>query len=115
LIAPVWHGEIFADRDVAWMLLVGGTVVAQRDSVIGIYRGDSEAQFAENRLSPKPLKNLRVKKGDKVEFRVIAKTYYGHFVGVDAKIVLTTQHQSKPERPPLAPRAARHVSSSMRR
>jgi hypothetical protein len=101
-----WDGEIFADRDVAWTLFVAGKAVAQRDSVIGIYRDDPAAQFAANRLTRRSLKNIRVKQGDKVEFRVITKTYYGHFVGVDAKIVLKSRSLGKLNRSAAQPRTA---------
>jgi hypothetical protein len=81
-----WDGEIFADRDVAWALIVAGQTVAQRKSTIGIHRGDPAAQFRSNLLEGQSLRNIRVRKGDVVEFRVVTATYYGHFVGVNETI-----------------------------
>ncbi len=81
-----WDGEIFPDRDIAWVLRVAGQPVAQRDSVIGIHRTDAAAQFESNLLGRRSLKNIRVKQGDVVEFRVVTRTYYGHFVGIDETI-----------------------------
>ena len=81
-----WDGQIFADRDVAWVLVVGGNAVAQRPSVIGLHRVDAEAQFASNLTAGASLKHIRIKQGDVVEFRVMAKTYYGHFIGVEETI-----------------------------
>ena len=78
-----WDGEIFADRDVAWALIVAGQTVAQRKSTIGVHRNDSAAQFGSNLLDDQSLKNIRVRKGDVVEFRVVTATYYGQFVGVN--------------------------------
>jgi hypothetical protein len=106
-----WDGEIFADRDVAWMLIVGGKVIVQRSSVIGIYRTDDAAQFAANRAGHRSLKNIHVKQGEKVEFRVIAQTYYGHFVGVEAKIVLQSQRLPKPDRSSMQTRTVQRVDS----
>lgn len=84
-----WEGEIFADRDVAWMLMVNGEVFAQRESVQDLYRTDASAQFSANLIDGHSLKNIPVAEGDVVEFRVIATTYYGHFVGVEANVTLT--------------------------
>jgi hypothetical protein len=81
-----WDGEIFADRDVAWMLIVAGQTIAQRQSTIGVHRGDPAAQFESNLVDKRSLKHLRVHKGDVVEFRVLTDTYYGHFVGVNETI-----------------------------
>jgi hypothetical protein len=57
-----WDGEIFADRDVAWMLIVAGQTVAQRKSTIGVHRNDSAAQFVSNLVENQSLKNIRVRK-----------------------------------------------------
>ena len=81
-----WDGEIFSDRDVAWQLIVAGNVIAQRSSVIGLYRDDSGAQFSSNLVGDSSLSHIKVNKGDEVEFRVITDTYYGHFVGIDEQI-----------------------------
>ena len=90
-----WEGEIFEDRDVGWMLMLNGEVIAQRISVQGLYRADADAQFSANVVSGHSLKNIPIAKGDVVEFRVVATTYFGHFVGVEQSITLTT-----PSRPP---------------
>jgi hypothetical protein len=81
-----WDGEIFPDRDVAWSLIVAGQTVAQRKSTIGVRRDDPAAQFRSNLLEDQSLRNIRVRKGDVVEFRVVTATYYGHFVGVNETI-----------------------------
>jgi len=81
-----WDGEIFSDRDVAWKLIVAGNVIAQRSSVIGLYRDDSGAQFSENLVGKNSLSHIKVNYGDVVEFRVITDTYYGHFVGIEEQI-----------------------------
>ena len=88
IIGRAWDGEIFADRDVAWELIVGGQVIAQRNSVQGLYRTNFNARFAANLVPGQRLKNIPVTKGEVVEFRVIAMTYYGHFVGVEESITL---------------------------
>jgi hypothetical protein len=81
-----WDGEIFSDRDVAWMLIVGGNTIAQRQSVIGVHRDDAGARFDSNLLAGNSLKHIRVAAGDVVEFRVLTDTYYGHFVGINETI-----------------------------
>lgn len=81
-----WDGEIFSDRDVAWMLIVGGKTIAARHSVIGVHRDDAGARFECNLLAGNTLKHLRVAAGDVVEFRVATDTYYGHFVGINEQI-----------------------------
>ena len=81
-----WDGEIFSDRDVAWMLIVGGKTIARRQSVIGVHRDDAGARFDSNLLAGNSLRHLKVAKGDVVEFRVLTDTYYGHFVGINETI-----------------------------
>jgi len=103
-----WDGEIFADRDVSWMLIVGGNTIAQRSSVIGLHRGDSGAQFESNVIHRNALKNIRVKKGAVVEFRVMAETYYGHFVGISETITFIGPRM-KGTSPVVAPVAASRV------
>ena len=87
-----WDGQIFADRDMAWVLNVNGQPIAQRGSVIGLHRTDAGAQFESNLLAGNSLKNIRVKKGDVVEFRVMATTYYGHFLGISETVTFTGPH-----------------------
>jgi hypothetical protein len=87
-----WDGEIFADRDVAWVLVVGGKTIAQRASVIGLHRADAGAQFDANLTGDNSLKHIRVNKGEVVEFRVMTDTYYGHFVGVEETITFNGRH-----------------------
>ena len=96
-----WEGEIFADRDVAWMLIVNGEVFAQRESVQGLYRTDAGAKFSANLVGGHSLKNIPVAEGDVVEFRVIATTYYGHFLGVEENITLTSSAQPRRKHGPL--------------
>jgi hypothetical protein len=89
LSGRAWDGEIFADRDVAWSLLVGGQTIASRSSVIGLYRSDAGAQFSSNLIGNSSLTDIPVTQGEVVEFMVATDTYYGHFVGVQENIVLT--------------------------
>lgn len=84
-----WDGQIFADRDVAWKLIVGDTTIAERRSVIGLHRIDAGSKFESNLIGNNSLKHIRVKKGDIVEFRVMTDTYYGHFVGIEETITFT--------------------------
>ena len=88
-----WDAEIFADRDMKWSLIVGGSTVAQRDSVRGIFRKDKAARFNANRIGKHPLTRIPVTQGEVVEFRLIATTYYGHFVGVDETVVFHPKPQ----------------------
>jgi hypothetical protein len=89
ILGRAWDGQIFSDRDVAWALIVGGEIVAQRSSTIGLYRTDAGAQFASNVTGGNSLQDIPVAQGDVVEFRVISQTYYGHFVGIEETITLT--------------------------
>jgi hypothetical protein len=84
-----WDGMIssFSGRDVGWALLVGGQTVAQRYSVLGLHRRDDGTRFDANLIGNASLKNIPVTRGEVVEFRVIANTYYGGFVGVEETIV----------------------------
>jgi hypothetical protein len=91
-----WEGEIFADRDVAWSLIVDGQTIAARNSMQGLYRTDTGAQFSANVLGGNSLTGIPVLEGDVVEFRVSALTYYGHFVGVEANIDLTVVPEPGP-------------------
>jgi hypothetical protein len=85
-----WDGHIFEDRNVGWRLIVDGKIVAQRDSIRGLYRKDKGAQFSSNTAEKNDLKHIPVAQGSVVEFRVVTETYYGHFVGVEEKITLHT-------------------------
>jgi hypothetical protein len=82
-----WDAQIFADRDMSWSLIVGGQTVAQRSSIRGIFRKDKEARFSTNQTGKHSLSNIPVSAGEVVEFRVVASTYYGHFVGVQEHIL----------------------------
>ncbi len=84
-----WDGEIFSDRDMRWGLSVGGQLIAQRLSVIGLYRTDSGAQFANNLLPGYTLTSIPVTQGEVVDFVIATQTYYGHFMGVDETIAFT--------------------------
>ncbi len=88
-----WDGEISPDRDVAWSLIVGGKVVAERSSIRGLYRNNRQARFESNRVGRNRLTDIRVRQGEVVEFRVITDTYYGHFVGVEERITLKTNRR----------------------
>lgn len=83
-----WDGEIFEDRNVGWMLLVRGQVVAKRASVRGLDRTEEGADLEANLLSHKQLRGIEVQKGDVVEFRVVTESQFGHFVGVEMRITL---------------------------
>jgi hypothetical protein len=86
IIGRTWDAEIFPDRDMSWSLIVGGETFAQRSSLFGIYRKDKQAKFSANRIAKHSLTNIHVTQGEVVEFRVVATTYYGHFVGVEEQI-----------------------------
>jgi len=81
-----WDAQIFADRDVSWLLIVGGQTVAQRSSVRGLFRKDKASRFSANQTAKHSLNGIPVTQGEVVEFRVVANTYYGHFVGVQEQI-----------------------------
>ena len=83
-----WDGWIFTDRQVGWSLTVGGKTIAKRASVGGIFRGDRSAKFNANLVGNHSLSGIPVSKGDVVEFRVTAGSYYGQFVGVEEQITL---------------------------
>jgi len=82
-----WDAQIFSDRDVSWSLIVGGQTVAQRSSVRGIFRKDKAARFSANQLGEHALDGIPVSRGEVVEFRIVATTYYGHFVGIQEQIL----------------------------
>jgi len=84
-----WDGMIssYPGRDVGWALLVGGQIIAQRHSVLGLHRRDDGARFDDNLIGNASLKKIPVTEGEVVEFRVIANSYYGQFVGVQETIV----------------------------
>jgi hypothetical protein len=71
----------------SWSLIVGGQTVAQRSSIRGIFRKDKEARFSKNQTGKHSLSSIPVSQGEVVEFRVVASTYYGHFVGVQEQIL----------------------------
>lgn len=82
-----WDAQIASDRDVSWTLALNGETYAQRPSVRGLYRTNLEAQFEANLVGSHILTNVLVRQGDILEFRVVAQTYYGHFVGLELNIV----------------------------
>ena len=85
-----WDGEILPDRDVAWSLMLNGQTIAQRSSVLGLYRSDAGAQFASNLVGNNSLTGIPVTQGEVLAFQVATDTYYGQFVGVQENITLTT-------------------------
>jgi hypothetical protein len=87
IIGRAWDAQIFSDRDMSWSLMVGGKTVAQRSSVRGIFRKDNEARFSANQVNGHSLDGIPVTRGEVVEFRVVATTYYGHFVGLQEQIL----------------------------
>jgi hypothetical protein len=88
-----WDAQIFADRDMSWSLTVGGNTVAQRSSIRGIFHKDKAARFNANRVGKHPLTRIPVTQGETVEFRLVATTYYGHFVGLDEHIIFHQKPQ----------------------
>jgi len=84
-----WDAKIFSDRVVAWQLIVGGQTLAQRSSVYGLYRTDAGAQFESNLIGDSRLTGIPVVQGQVVEFRSIALSYYGHYLGIQEDITLT--------------------------
>ncbi len=85
-----WEVLFEPDRDVAWTLLLNDQVIAARSTTRGIYRTDAVAPFSANLLPGRTLTGLSVNPGDIVEFSTATNTYYGHYVGVDLNIALTT-------------------------
>ena len=85
-----WAASFYADRDANWTLSVGGTDIASRAGVYGVYRSDSAAQFDSNLLPGGSLTGINVTAGEVVEFTVKTDTVYGHFVGVQESITLNT-------------------------
>jgi hypothetical protein len=84
-----WDAKVFPERVVAWLLIVGGQTIAERSSVYGLYRTDAGAQFESNLIGNSQLTGIPVVQGQTVEFRVVALSYYGHYVGVQEDITLT--------------------------
>ena len=84
-----WDAKIYSDRVVAWLLIVGGQTIAQCSSAYGLYRTDPGAQFESNLIGDSQLTGIPVVQGQIVEFRVVAQTYYGQYVGVQEDITLT--------------------------
>ncbi len=93
-----WDGMLsgYPGRDAGWALLVGGQTIAQRYSVLGLYRNDAGAQFAGNLLGNASLTAIPVTMGEVVEFRVMTDTYYGQFVGINENITLVPEVGSVP-------------------
>ncbi len=91
-----WDAQIYADRDVRWVLTVGGETFAARSSVQGLYRTDAGAQFGSNLAAAHGLNAIPVTAGEVVEFAVVAQTYYGHFVGLDETISFTAVPEPGP-------------------
>ena len=69
--------------------MVGGQAVAQRSTVLGLFRTDTGAQFSSNLVGSQSLTGIPVAAADVVEFRVATQTYYGHFLGIEENITLT--------------------------
>jgi hypothetical protein len=89
IAGAAWDAAFFGGRDASWTLSVSGITVAERSSVYGLFRGDAGSQFAENATGP-GLTGLGVHQGDVIEFAPHTSSSYGHFVGVDFTIGLTT-------------------------
>jgi hypothetical protein len=84
-----WDAAFYDGRDANWWLSVGGTTIASRGSVFGLYRSDPAAQFSSNLLPAQNLTGIGVTAGEVVRLGVATDTYYGHFVGVTEEITLT--------------------------
>jgi len=84
-----WDAKVFADRVISWSLMVGGQTIAERSSVYGLYRNDAGAQFESNLIGGSQLTGIPVVQGEVVEFRTVALSYYGHYVGIQEDITLT--------------------------
>ena len=87
ILGRAWDSQIYADRDMRWALSVGGEIYAQRASVRGLYRTNSEAQFASNLVGGHTLTGISVTQGEVIEFRLATQTYYGQYLGLDITIV----------------------------
>jgi hypothetical protein len=90
ITGSAWDDQFDVGRDANWWLSVGGTTIASRGSVYGLQRSDPGAQFSNNVLPTDSLTDIDVTAGEVVEIAVAADTYYGHFVGVQEDITLTT-------------------------
>ncbi|MFA5252557.1 MAG: PEP-CTERM sorting domain-containing protein [Phycisphaerae bacterium] len=84
-----WDALIAYGRDVRWSLKLNNTVLAECSSVYGLFRTNPAAQFNQNLVGDSSLSNISISAGDVVQFTAIAKTNYGHFVGVNMEINLS--------------------------
>ena len=84
-----WDGGHSSSRDDLWRLLVNDTIYAQKSSIYGVNKIDTEALFGENLAMGMSLNEIEVVTGDVVKFELEALTYYGSFVGVDMQIAFT--------------------------
>jgi hypothetical protein len=84
-----WDAKVFPERVVSWLLIVGDQTIAQHSSVYGLYRTDAGAQFESNLIGNSQLTGIPVVQGQTVEFRVVALSYYGQYVGIQEDITLT--------------------------
>ncbi len=82
--------EDFGGRDAKWTLTVGGQTIAFCPSIDGIQSTDAQASFANNVVSGESLNNIPVCAGDVVAFTPHTTTQYGHFMGVNMDVVMTT-------------------------
>jgi hypothetical protein len=82
----VWDAAIDPNRDDGWTLAIKGSAVAGRNSILGISRTDSTAQFGGNLYEPHSLSNISVNAGDTISLAVFASQDWGHFAGVDMDI-----------------------------
>lgn len=91
----IWDAYHYPGRNDEWALMLNGVIIAQRGSILGIHRGDAEAQLASNVVLGQSLIGLPVRAGDVLEFDVEALTFYGHFTGVD--LTIETSASAVPE------------------
>lgn len=86
-----WDAYFDPGRDSSWRLFVGGTLVAERDTIYGTYRTDTTASFANNLLGGQQLTGISVVAGDVLEFLPVKTptSPYGHFMGVDLNVDFT--------------------------
>ncbi len=90
ITGKAWDAYFYSDRDCSWFLKVDGTTVAERGTVYGLYRSDTAADFASNVVLGQSLAGISVGAGSVVEFSTYRNTYYGHFVGTELNIGLTS-------------------------
>lgn len=84
-----WDAAFLGGRDAGWTLSMSGSrnqVLAQRASVSGLYRSDTDAAFASNSTCEGGNLIFLVDAGDVLEFATLRQTYYGHFMGVSWSI-----------------------------